>query len=170
MAILTVFKFAAAEGAEQALANLMRMQPLHAIPILDAAVVSWPKGRNRPRTRQAMPPLASDILDGAFWGMLFGVIFFLPVLAAPAGNVMGAFSSALADVGIDENFIYDVRSKITEGNSALFVLSSHAVIDRLFETRSETKPELIATHLPKDQEAKLRDLFAQSDKHPEIRS
>jgi uncharacterized membrane protein len=161
MATLTVFKFASAGDAEQALDTLHQLQQRQVVTILDAAIVTWPKGRSRPRTRQASA--ANNMLDGAFWGMLFGVIFFMPVLGVAVGAEAGMLNGALVDVGIDDNFIYHVRSKVTEGTSALFILSSDAVIDRLMERSKETKPELIATYLAKEQEAKLRNLFAQTE-------
>jgi uncharacterized membrane protein len=50
---------------------------------------------------------------------------------------------------------------VTPGTSALFVLSSDAVIDRVAETFSGIAAELISTNLSTDQEAKLREAFSE---------
>ncbi|MGH7824456.1 MAG: DUF1269 domain-containing protein [Candidatus Binatia bacterium] len=161
MATLTALKFDNADGAEKALEILFVLQGQQFMPVVDAAVVSWPKGKSRPSTRQAVPTTGPSMLDGAFWGMLFGLIFFVPVLGAGVRMGTAALAGALTDVGIDDTFVYQVRSKVTEGTSALFIISRDAVMDRVVETSGSRKPELIATNLPRDQEARLRYLFAQ---------
>jgi len=49
---------------------------------LDTAVVRWAKGARKPRTRQMLNLTGMTTLDGAFWGMLFGLIFFVPFLGS----------------------------------------------------------------------------------------
>jgi uncharacterized membrane protein len=63
--------------------------------------------------------------------LLFGHIFFAPLLGAATGAAAGALGGALTDVGIDDKFIKQVRDEITPGSSALFLLSSGAVMDRV---------------------------------------
>jgi uncharacterized membrane protein len=160
MATLTAFKFSTAEGAETALEILLALEQQQLISFVDAALVTWPKGKNRPSTRQVGPTKVAGMLDGTFWGMLFGVIFFVPVLGNFRSGT-GAINGALNDIGIDDDFIYHVRSKVTEGASALFIMSSDAFIDQVVEASKGIKPELIATNVPKNQETRLRHLFAQ---------
>ena len=52
---------------------------------------------------------------------------------------------------------------MTPGTSALFVLTSDAVIDRVGAEFKETNAELISTNLSNEQEASLREAFAQED-------
>jgi uncharacterized membrane protein len=70
---------------------------------------------------------------------------------------------SLTDVGISNEFIDSVRQKVTPGTSALFLLSSDAVIDRVRDEFRETDAELITTNLSADQEQKLREAFADED-------
>ena len=72
-------------------------------------------------------------LGGGFWGLLFGLIFFVPLLGAAIGAATGALAGSLTDVGIDDEFINKVRDQVTPGTSALFVMTSHAVVDRIQE-------------------------------------
>ena len=67
----------------------------------------------------------------------------------------------MADVGIDDNFIDSVKQRVTPGTSALFLLSSDAVTDRIRDTFTDLSPELIASNLSAGQEAKLREVFTE---------
>jgi len=88
-------------------------------------------------------------LSGAFWGMLFGLIFFVPILGLAVGAAMGALTGSMSDIGINDEFIRSVRSKVTEGTSALFLMTSDAVKDRVAEAIKGMKFELIASNLSK---------------------
>jgi uncharacterized membrane protein len=68
MARLTAFRFDTVDGADVALGVVPMLQEQQLITILDAALVSWPKGNNRPSTRQVVPPTGTQLLDGTFWG------------------------------------------------------------------------------------------------------
>lgn len=165
MATLTAFRFDTVDGADNALGVISMLQEQELITILDAALVSWPKGKTRPRTRQIVWPMRTQLLDGTFWGMLFGLIFFVPVLDTRRAET-DRLTSALSDVGIDDTFIYQVRSRLTEGTSALFVLSQDAVMDRINDASKGKKPDLIAINLPRDEEMKLRNLFGPASTPP----
>ena len=96
---------------------------------------------------------------GAFWGMLFGLIFFVPFFGLAVGAAMGALSGKFADYGIDDNFIKQTREKVTEGTSALFLLTSGAVQDKVVEAMKDQTFEIIMTNLPKAKEDELRAAF-----------
>lgn len=159
MATLSVWKFQTAVGADQALDTLTDLQRQELIKVHDAAVVSWPEDQKKPKTRQAENMTGAGALGGAFWGFLFGLIFFIPLLGMAIGAAAGALAGSLRDVGIDDAFIEDVRDKVTPGTSALFVLTSEAVQDRVRDAFAGTDVELLATNLSSDQEKALREAF-----------
>jgi len=162
MGTLTVWKFDSTAGAESALGLLQRLQKEELIQINDAAYVYWPVDRKKPKTQQLHSLTAGGALGGSFWGLLFGLIFFVPLLGAAVGAAAGAVAGSLNDVGIDDNFINRVRDQITPGTSALFLLSSDAVIDKLRDAfTGDDKPELVFTNLSNEQEAALREVFAE---------
>lgn len=132
------------------------------ITIVDAATVSWPQGARKPKTRQLHHLAGAGALDGAFWGLLFGLIFFVPFLGAAIGAGIGALTASMVDVGIDDNFIKQTREQVTEGTSALFLLSQDAVIDRIVPEveAAGLHPTLISTNLSQAEEDKLREAFA----------
>ena len=55
------------------------------------------------------------------------MIFFIPFFGLAVGAAMGALSGKFADYGIDDNFIKQMREKVTEGTSARLLLTSGAV-------------------------------------------
>jgi uncharacterized membrane protein len=161
MATLTVWKFESTDGAERAEQKLLTLAQQKLIAVHDAATVTWEVGKKKPRTRQLASTTGAGALGGSFWGLLFGLIFFVPLLGAAIGAATGALAGSLADVGIDDNFINKVRDQVTPGTSALFVLSSDAVVDKIHDAfAGDEKADLIFTNLADDQEAALREVFA----------
>jgi uncharacterized membrane protein len=161
MATLTAWKFDTPEGAERAEATLVALSKEQLITIYDAATVSWPEGKKKPKTRQLESLTGVSALGGAFWGLLFGLLFFIPLLGMAIGAATGAIGGSLADVGIDDDFIKAVREKVTPGTSALFVMSSDAVMDKVRDAFKDTHAELIHTNLTSEQEAALRSTFSE---------
>ena len=161
MATLTVWKFESTDGAERAEQKLRTLAQQQIIALHDAATVAWEVGKKKPKTRQLANTTGAGALGGSFWGLLFGMIFFVPLLGAAIGAATGALAGSLADVGIDDTFINQVRDQVTPGTSALFVLSSDAVVDKVRDAfAGDEKAELIFTNLDNDQEAALREVFA----------
>jgi uncharacterized membrane protein len=163
MATLTVLKFPTATGADEMLGTLEGLQKQQLITIQDAAIVTWPAGKKKPKTRQLNSLAGIGALQGAFWGMLFGLLFFVPILGLAVGAGMGALMGSFADVGIDDKFIKEVQSKVTEGTSALFLMSSGAVVDRIKEAVQGKQFEIIASNLSAEEEEKLRATFSANE-------
>src|SRR3954451_20826294 len=152
MATLTVWKFDTAEGANEAEASLEILAKQELIKVHDAATVSWPANKKKPKTRQLAILTGAGALGGAFWGLLFGLLFFVPLFGMAIGAAAGAVSGSLADVGIDDEFIESVRSEVQPGTSALFVMSSEAVLEPVLAAFVDEKPRLVHTNLSSDEE------------------
>ncbi len=161
MATLTVFKFDTPDGAHQMLDKVTSLQKMELIKVQDAAIVTWPVGKSKPKTKQLFSMAGVGALQGAFWGMLFGLIFFIPFFGLAIGAAMGALGGKMADYGIDDNFIKQTREKVTEGTSALFLLTSDAVQDKVIDELKGYKFELIASNMTKEQEEQLMAAFAE---------
>ncbi len=77
------------------------------------------------------------------------------------GAAMGALSGRFNDYGISDDFIKNIRARVTEGTSAVFLLTSGAVKDKVVEAaKSLPKFELISSNLSDEQEASLRAAFS----------
>ena len=163
MATLMVWKFDNALGANQAVEKLKGLQKQQLVEVYDAATVSWPQGRRKPKTDQAVNLVGSGAFGGAFWGLLFGLLFFMPFLGAAVGAAAGALSGYFSDYGINDALIKDLREKITEGSSALFLLTGQVTIDKVRDAFTDELPHvnLLQSNLSKEQETKLREDFGE---------
>jgi uncharacterized membrane protein len=79
------------------------------------------------------------------------------------GAAMGALAGSMSDVGINDEFIRQVREQVTPGTSALFVMTSNSVVDKVLDEFKETGATVMSTNLSKEQEAKLREAFADAE-------
>ncbi len=158
---LVVLKFHTPEGAGQGLELALSLQKQQLLQLVDAAIVTWPQGKKKPKTRHAGDMTCAGACDGAFWGFLFGLIFFVPFFGAALGAAMGAISGHFANYGIGRDFIEQVRGKVTEGTSALFLLLGQVTADRVVEAfKTAPKFEVIASNLSVEQEERLKAAFA----------
>jgi uncharacterized membrane protein len=161
MATLTAWMFPGVKDADAAVEKLKALHTQKLINIHDAAVVSWEAGKKKPKTREVNSLKGAMALGGAFWGMLFGLLFFLPLLGLAVGAGIGVVMGSIARVGIEQEFIDRIKERVTPGTSALFLLTSDAVEDRVVSEFSDTKVELIASNLSAEQEARLREAFGE---------
>lgn len=160
MATLTVWKFddpAAAGSARDVLSGLA--QSGH-VKIHDAAIVTWTADASKPTTEQAFNPAAAGGAIGAFWGLLFGLVFFVPFFGMAFGAALGVLSGSLSDFGIDDRFIEAVRSKVTPGTSALFLMTSDADVEAIRAAFGGQHIELLATSLSLADETRLAEVFS----------
>jgi uncharacterized membrane protein len=158
---LVVLKFDTPEGADKGLELAQGLQKQQLLQLLDAAVVTWPKGKRKPKTRHLSDLTCEGAWYGAFWGMLFGLLFFMPFLGAAFGAAVGALSAHFAEYGIGKEFIEQVRGKVREGTSALFLLVGQVTTDRVVEAfKAGPKFEIVASNLSHEQEEKLKEAFA----------
>jgi uncharacterized membrane protein len=163
MATLTVLKFPTPDGAKNLLGVVKSLQKEELITLLDAAIVTWPVGKKGPHTKQLTSMGGVGALQGAFWGMLFGLIFFVPFFGLAVGALMGGLAGHFADYGISDDFIKKVRAQVTEGTSALFLMTTNAVTDKVVERLKGYEFELISSNLTAEQEEQLRAAFAEEE-------
>jgi uncharacterized membrane protein len=161
MSTLTVLQFPTTDGAQETLTTLEHLQAQQAIQIDDAAIVTWPPDKRAPKTKHLDDMTGPWALGGAFWGLLFGLLFFVPLLGVAVGAGFGAILGSANNTGIDDTFVEEVRAKITPGTSALFLMTHSADLDRVAEAFKGTQMKVISTNLPADQERHLRETFSE---------
>jgi uncharacterized membrane protein len=158
MAQLVVFAFKDEAGAEQMREALVGLQKQHLIQLADAAVVVR-KPDGKVKVKQAVSLVGAGALGGAFWGMLIGLLFWMPWLGLAIGAAAGALGGALSDYGVDDKFIKEVGSTIEPGHSALFLLVQEWTEDKVMEELTKFDAQVLQTSLSKEDEAKLRATF-----------
>jgi uncharacterized membrane protein len=160
MTTVSVWTFPTAPGAEDALRTLERLQTRRRIAVEDAAVVVWPDDRRRPQTYQAGAADGGAALTGAFWGLVFGVLFLLPLVGVPDDAVPTA---GLARVGLPDGFLGRVRDRIAPGTSALFLLTDVAALDGVREALDGRCSDVLRRDLAPEEEHGLRFAFDTDD-------
>jgi uncharacterized membrane protein len=141
--------------------DLLRMQREHIIELDDAAVVI----RNlegKVKVNQIADLTGAGAIGGAFWGMLIGLIFLVPLFGLVVGAAAGALSGKYANVGVDHEFLKDVGSTINPGNSALFLLVRGGTPDKVVEgLRKYKNVKILKTSFSREQEEQLKEAFTE---------
>ena len=150
---VSVWRVDTSGGAEDALRMLERLQTRRLVAIDDAALLVWRSGSPRPSGYQVGTATGTAALSGAFWGLLFGLLFLIPLAGAPED------SAVLAGIGLTDEFLADVRSRITAGTSALFLLTDAAAVDDLREALADSRTDLVVSTLDHEQQAALQRAF-----------
>lgn len=164
MTDLIVLVFDDRRAAFEVRDKLIELQKQHLVRLADAAVaVREPDGGIK--IKQIVDLTAQGALGGAFWGLLAGILFWMPALGMAVGTLLGALSGALSDYGINDEFMVDVARSIEPGQSALFLLVVEATMDRVIEEITPWNPRVLRTNLSREQELRLRKAF--SDAHME---
>jgi uncharacterized membrane protein len=158
MTTFTVWKFKTPEGAAHASSLLKDVEREGLIKVLDHAVVSWPAGETNPRVTHGRDDVKRGVGWGSLWGVVLGAMFAVPVIGLAAGGALGAWSKAAEKLGITKEQIEEIRAELTEGTSALFVVSDHGELDRLGERFRGVHMSLIQTNLTEAERAELLEI------------
>ncbi len=159
MAAFTVWKFDDLGGAEHAAQSLKDCEREGIVKILDYAVVTWPVGAARPETDRHNEEKWRGTGWGALWGVLVGALFFVPVIGGVAGAAIGAIAKMTADAGITKEQLERIRTQVTPGTSALFVVTEEGDLDRVGERFHQMNSKLIATNLTDAERRVLLETF-----------
>ncbi len=159
MAAFTVWKFDDLSGAEHAAQSLKDCEREGLVKILDHAVVTWPEGDAKPTTKHGHEENWRGSGWGALWGVLLGALFFVPVIGGVVGAAIGAIAKMTQDVGISKDQLETIRTQLTPGSSALFVVTEEGDLDRVGERFRAGHSKLIATNLTDAERSVLLETF-----------
>lgn len=147
MTAFTVWKFEDPQGADHASSLLKDAAHDGLVRIMDHAVVSWPVGAQRPTTKHGHDDTRRGAGWGVLWGLLFGMLFAVPVVGAAAGAAGGAYAKMRDGLGITDEQLDRIRNEVTEGTSALFLVTEEADLDRLGDRMRGVFTRLVDTNL-----------------------
>lgn len=174
MSTLIAVTYPNEQRAQQVLAELKKLQSAYLIDLEDAVYVTKdPDGR--PRLHQSVDLTEAGAVNGAFWGLLIGLLITLPfpflaplawlgVAAASAGvgAAIGALTGRASDLGIDDQFMRNLSANMAPGTSTLFILARSVTLDKVEPDLAKFGGTLIYTNLDKQAEAQLRQQLAQN--------
>jgi uncharacterized membrane protein len=159
MTTFTVWKFEDADGAEKAESALQSAAGEGLVTIVDHAVLSWPEGADKPDLKHKHDSERRGAGWGALWGVLGGALFAVPVVGLAVGAGIGALSKSTDGTGITKEDMERIRTEITPGTSALFLVTENANMDRLGERFRGRDSKLISTNLTDAERETLLETF-----------
>ena len=92
-----------------------------------------------------------------FWGLLCGLLFFIPVFGIAAGAGLGDLMGKLTKTGIDCAFQDQVQDLVKPGTCALFPMLEKVTPDKAVEAVSKFGGTVLKTSLSKDAEQELQE-------------
>src|SRR4051794_10125069 len=84
---------------------------------------------------------------GLFWPLLFGVLFFVPILGVTIGAGLAALMSEIEKSDLDEQFQQQVRDMVQPGTSALFLVVEKVGPDRVVAALARFAGTVLASPL-----------------------
>jgi uncharacterized membrane protein len=158
MSDLVVIGFKDHQSAFEMRATLARLQSEYLLEMEDVVVVTKNED-GKIKLHQAVNLTAAGALQGGFWGTLFGLIFFNPLVGAAVGAGAGALSGKLADIGISDEFMKELGKTFTPGTSAVFVLVRKATPDKVLDALKGFEGTVLKTSLSVDEEESLQKVL-----------
>jgi uncharacterized membrane protein len=155
MSSLVAIAYPDMETAERVRAELVEAMKEHLLELEDAVVVER-REDGKIKLHQATSLGAAGAAGGALWGGLIGLIFLAPLLGMAVGAAAGGVSGKLADVGINDDFLKSLGTRLQTGGAALIALCSSGAPERVIERLRPFGGEVIQTSLDADQEEHLR--------------
>jgi uncharacterized membrane protein len=155
MSTLVAIAYPDVETAEQVRTELIRATKEHLVRLEDAVVVEH-RADGKIKLHQAMSPTASGAAGGAMWGGLIGLIFLAPFVGMAIGAASGAAAGKVADVGVDDNFLKELASKLDPGAAALIALGRSDAPGKLLERLRPYGGHVIQSSLDTEAEERVR--------------
>src|SRR4051794_31681612 len=93
---------------------------------------------------------------GMFWALLFGLLFFIPMLGMPTGPGLRELMDKVDRAGFDDNFRDEVTDMLQPGTSALFLLVGDPVPQHALSALSHFGGAVVTTSLSIEAESELQ--------------
>jgi uncharacterized membrane protein len=156
MGTMTVVRFADAQAADRAVATFRDLQRQNGLPLQDAALVTWPSGSSGPAIAQPPNLISAGSFGSVWWSLLFGLVFFTPFFGITAGAAIGTLADIFAEYGIDDVFIGRIRLAVTEGTSALFLVTREPIANGFAAAIAGTAVDAFTSQLSTQRERSVR--------------
>ena len=159
MTDLLVISFPSEQKAEEARKNFFALQQGYLVELGDAVVaVKTPEGNIK--LNQLFSTTAVSAASGAFWGVLIGLIFLMPIAGAVLGAASGAIAGSVTDFGINDQFMKDVAKAVPVGGAALFMLVNKLSTDKVLQELKGVGGKVLRTSFDKSKEEAINAALA----------
>jgi uncharacterized membrane protein len=158
MSDLIVIGYEDAATARQAYEQVLTLQKDFIIELRGLAIVDVDAdGKTHVDTPQRI--IGPSAAAGALWGLLFGVLFFVPGMAL-VGGALGALFGKLGKTGINDRFRAQVQDLLTPGHSAVVIMATKITDDKFAAGMQRFGGTILKTSLSDVDEKELAEELA----------
>lgn len=163
MSELVVIGYPDETTAMKVLDELQEAEREYLVDLDDAAViVRNQRGKLKIMTTDHL--VAGATLGGMFWGLLIGLLLFVPVAGLAIGGIIGAATGGLTRLGIKDDFKQQVTDLVAPGTSAILAVIRRITPDKVIDDIKPYGGTVLRTSLTHDEEAKLIAALHGADK------
>jgi uncharacterized membrane protein len=101
--------------------------------------------------------------SGALWGMLIGLLFFVPGIGLLLGGAMGAVFGKLNKSGVNDQFRRQVQEMLKPGSAAVVIMASKITEDKFGDAMGQYGGSLLKTSLSEEDEKELAAELAEGN-------
>lgn len=109
--------------------EVLTMQSDFVVTLSGLAIVTVDaEGKSHVETPQKI--VGASAASGALWGMLIGLLFFVPFVGLALGGLTGALFGKLGNSGVDDQFRSQVNDLLKPGMAAVVVMATKVTEDK----------------------------------------
>jgi uncharacterized membrane protein len=158
MSDLIVIGYESPQTARQAYEEILRLHHDFVVDLRGLAIVDVDAdGKTHVDTPRRI--VGNSAAVGALWGMLLGLLFFVPgmvLLGGAVGALMGKFSKS----GVDAEFRSKVDNLLEPGHSAVVIMASKITDDKFANSMRPFGGTILKTSLSDTDEHELAEELA----------
>ncbi len=156
MAELVVIGYPTEAGAQEVMCVLRALERDRVIHTACSAVVVRDDDGE---LRVATPTHAAGAgaASGALWGMVIGLLFFMPAGGVVAGGAMGTLFDQMSDLGINDEFKARVGNLLRPGTAAVTILFQKSTPERTIDALAPYGGTVLRTRLSHAVEQHLQE-------------
>lgn len=158
MSDLIVIGYENPQTAQQAYEQVQRLQQDFIVDLRGLAIVNVDAdGKTHVDTPKRI--IGNSAVSGALFGLLLGVLFFVPGMAL-LGGAIGALMGVFNKSGIDAGFRDRVEHLLEPGHSAVVVMASKITEDKFASAMQPFGGTILKTSLSESDEKELAEELA----------
>jgi uncharacterized membrane protein len=158
MSDLIVIGYENPQTAQQAYEQVQRLQRDFVVDLRGLAIVNVDAdGKTHVDTPSRI--IGTSAVSGALFGLLMGVLFFIPGMAL-LGGAVGALMGVLNKSGVDKEFRNRVEHLLEPGHSAVVVMASKITEDKFATAMQPFGGTILKTSLSETDEKELAEELA----------
>jgi uncharacterized membrane protein len=158
MSDLIVIGYENPQTAQQAYEQVQRLQQDFIVDLSGLAIVNVDAdGKTHVDTPKRI--IGNSAVSGALFGLLLGVLFFVPGMAL-LGGAIGALMGVFNKSGIDAGFRDRVEHLLEPGHSAVVVMASKITEDKFASAMQPFGGTILKTSLSESDEKELAEELA----------